>query len=166
MNGCPNCNSEYIGKISEKFWYIQRLPHKFRAGVPSATQRRRADLYGTYLCRVVQNELKEYGTSSLCWIVYEMWPVLWESRGWPSSNIYIHYGEAILTVVPSDRWRALLASEKPHSLKILLVRMVNIMLLFIKLSCCHSKMGPFTHQKRTLPIGWWVLFFKPRIASP
>ncbi len=36
-----------------------------------------------------------------------------------------------------------------------------------ELSCYHSKMSLFfAHQKLTLPIGWWVLLFKPRIASP
>ncbi len=59
---------------------------------------------------------------------------------------------AILAVVPSDTWRALLASKRPHNLKILSVRMVNLMFFVIKLSFYHSKPGPFTDQKRTLSI--------------
>ncbi len=35
-------------------------------------------------------------------------------------RVYIHYGEAILAVVPSDKYRVLLASERPHNLKIII----------------------------------------------
>ncbi len=49
---------------------------KFRAWLCSMTQLHLIDLYGTYLRRVVQNELKECETSSLCWIAHEIWLVL------------------------------------------------------------------------------------------
>ncbi len=51
----------------------------------SATQRHLTDLYGTYLCRVVQNKSKEGGTSSQCWIAYEIWLVLLEPSSRPLS---------------------------------------------------------------------------------
>ncbi len=39
--------------------HIQKWPHKFQAGACIATQRHLTDLYGTYLCRMIQNESKE-----------------------------------------------------------------------------------------------------------
>ncbi len=60
---------------------IQMLPYKFRVWACGAIQWHLTDLYGTYLCRVVQNERKQLGTSFLRWTAYEIWLVLLESSG-------------------------------------------------------------------------------------
>ncbi len=56
-------------------------------------------LYGTYLCRVVQNESKEHGISSLHWIAYEIQLLLLESNGWPLSANYLY-----LQMVEEGMW--------------------------------------------------------------
>ncbi len=65
--------------------FVQRLSHKFWAWMHSVTQRHLMDLYGTYSCRVVQNESKEYGISSLYWIAYSIWFILLKFSSRPLS---------------------------------------------------------------------------------
>ncbi len=64
---------------------IQGLAHKFWVRACNVTQQHLTDLYGTYLCRVVQNESKERKTSSVHWIVYEIRLILLDYSGWPQS---------------------------------------------------------------------------------
>ncbi len=60
---------------------VQWLSCKFRAWVHSATRCYPKDVYGTYSCRVVQDESKVRWPSSVWWIVYEIQLMLLKSCG-------------------------------------------------------------------------------------
>ncbi len=60
--------------------------------------------YGTYSCRVVQNNSKEFGISNLCELAYEIRLVLLESSSWPLSVNCLY----LPMEAGEDRWMIIL----------------------------------------------------------